>query len=516
MCSLLPSACLAAVATALTLPLPAPAMNAPSPLLPVLPAPAPHPSVADKLAPFAPLIGSWDVDIVYHSPDGDRRVAGEWHFDWALEGRALVDVWIAPARPQRSGPMPVSGEWGMTVRFYDPSIDAWRSTWLGPKHHVVMPFIGRLVNGEIVLEGSFEPAVVSRWIFSDLTANTFRWRAVSSRDNWKTETLTQEMFARRRPDPETTAPAAAAAPSVSAPRELAVITAPSPLGLRPPAPGRVPGARRMPTALIAAGLLEDLTVAQRTNLAEPAYEPETDPATGIRNLPGLIGFTRELEGAVATALRAGRVPLVIGGDCSVLLGPAVALRRLGRHALVHLDGHSDFSHEGNTGHPYASIAGADLAVVTGRGPHGLTELDGLGPYFKDEDVFQLGEKDDTSTPDLARTAVHRFPLSQVRAQGIAATLELLRAGLDSAPVDGFWLHIDLDVLDSALLPAVDSPEPTGFTWEELDATLAALLAHPKFVGLNIGIYDPDLDPDGSHARRIATLLRRHLAGLSAR
>ncbi len=498
--SFLPPASLAAVAAALAVSLPAPAMNSPSPLLPVLPTPAPHPSVADKLAPFAPLIGSWDVDIVYHSPDGDRRVTGEWHFDWALEGRALVDIWIAPARAQRTGSMPVSGEWGMTVRFYDPSIDAWRSTWHGPKHHIVMPFIGRPVNGEIVLEGSFEPAVVTRWIFSDITADTFRWRAVSSRDNWKTETLTQEMFARRCSDP----------------RGLAVITAPSSLGLRPPAPGRIPGARRMPTVLIAAGLLDGLKVAQRTDLAEPAYEPEVDPATGIRNLSGLIRFTRELDRAIAPALHAKRVPLVIGGDCSVLLGPAVALRRLGRYALVHVDGHSDFGHEGNTGRPYASIAGADLAVVTGRGPRGLTDLDDLSPYFRDEDVFQLGEKNEASTPDFARTAVHRFPLSQVRARGIAATLEQLRTGLDRAPVDGFWLHIDLDVLDSTLMPAVDSPEPIGFTWEELDATLTALLSHPKFVGANIGIYDPDLDPDGSHARRIAAVMRRHLAGLAER
>ena len=177
---------------------PALLMNTTSPLLTVLTSLAPHPSVAARLSPFSPLIGSWDVDIVYHQPAGDRRVAGEWHFGGALEGRAVADVWIAPKRALRDGPMPVSGEWGLTVRFYDPSIDAWRSTWHGPKNHVLMPFVGRQVGEEIVLEGSFAPDEKIRWIFSRIAADSFLWRAVESRDEWKTETLTQEMFARRQ------------------------------------------------------------------------------------------------------------------------------------------------------------------------------------------------------------------------------------------------------------------------------------------------------------------------------
>lgn len=165
----------------------------------VLVADAPHPDVVDELAPFAPLIGSWDVHIVYYDDNGEQRVVdGEWHFGWGLEGRALLDVWIAPKRELRDRPMPVSGEWGLTVRFHDPSIGAWRSIWNGPKNHVVMPFVGRMNEGEIVLEGSFEPGTVSRWIFSEIGPESFRWRNVESRDNWKTQKLTQEMFATRR------------------------------------------------------------------------------------------------------------------------------------------------------------------------------------------------------------------------------------------------------------------------------------------------------------------------------
>ena len=146
------------------------------------------------------------------------------------------------------------------------------------------------------------------------------------------------------------------------------ITAPTPLGLRPPAPGRIPGVRGMPRALIAAGLLDGLPHCPRTDLPEPLYSAELAPPAGVRNLAGLAAFTTGLADTVAAALDAGSRPIVIGGDCSVLLGPALALRRRGRYALVHVDAHNDFGHEGNFGAPYPNAAGADLALVTGRRP----------------------------------------------------------------------------------------------------------------------------------------------------
>ena len=108
------------------------------------------------------------------------------------------------------------------------------------------------------------------------------------------------------------------------------------------------------------------------------------------------------------------------------------MRRLGRYALVHLDGHNDFGHEGNSGRAYASIAGADLAVVTGRGPETLTNLSSLKPYFRDEDVIQLGEKSDPTEPeswpkDFPLTAIRRHPLSDVRRHGVKEPLDTICA-----------------------------------------------------------------------------------------
>lgn len=175
-------------------------MTAEETMIGALAARGPHPKWAEKLNLFGQFVGGWEVSIVYHLPDGgQRRLEGEWLFGWALEGRAIQDVWIAHRRSLRqAGIDDLPTEYGTTVRFYDPVIDAWRSTWIGPVRGVVMPFIGRPVGEEIVLEGSFEPGVSTRWIFSAVTARTFHWRAEESRDGWKTQRLQQEMDARRR------------------------------------------------------------------------------------------------------------------------------------------------------------------------------------------------------------------------------------------------------------------------------------------------------------------------------
>jgi hypothetical protein len=159
----------------------------------------PLPELAAKLQLFGQFVGSWDVEITNYKPDGSREVVqGEWHFGWALEGRAIQDVWIAPKRSLRASSEGQSGDYGATLRFYDPKIDGWRSTWIGPVKGYVLPFIARQVGDEIVLEGNSEPGKARKWIFSDITSESFRWRAIESDDEWLTQQKVQEMSARRQ------------------------------------------------------------------------------------------------------------------------------------------------------------------------------------------------------------------------------------------------------------------------------------------------------------------------------
>jgi len=154
-----------------------------------------HPELGDDLRLFGQFVGDWDVDVTTIGPDGSTTQKGEWHFGWALEGRAVVDVFVVPRRSLRDGQS--DGAYGITVRIFDPSIHAWRSTWIGPTKSVVYPFIARQMGNEIVLEGTFTEGTLDRWIFSDVTATSFRWRAMQSIDGGSTWTAWQEMDARR-------------------------------------------------------------------------------------------------------------------------------------------------------------------------------------------------------------------------------------------------------------------------------------------------------------------------------
>jgi hypothetical protein len=147
----------------------------------VFPAAAPRPELADRLGVFAPLIGSWDLRVTDVAPDGTESVRdGEWHFGWALDGRAVADVWISPSRAARAAGAP-DGEWGLSLRFWDEGLGAYRSTWHGPHRGWVIPFTARPTGDGLALEGERDGTRL-RWVFSDVGADSFRWRAEEDAD----------------------------------------------------------------------------------------------------------------------------------------------------------------------------------------------------------------------------------------------------------------------------------------------------------------------------------------------
>lgn len=172
----------------------------PDPMLAALAASGPAPELADKLSLFGRLVGSWDLRVLYYGDDGAlvRELAGEWHFGWALEGRAIQDVWIVPPRGTPKPESPPAGGYGATLRFYDAALDVWRSTWISPASGIVWEFVGRKVGDEIVLERTDEAGEMTHWVFSEITKDGFRWRALGSSDGGKTWRKEQEMIARRR------------------------------------------------------------------------------------------------------------------------------------------------------------------------------------------------------------------------------------------------------------------------------------------------------------------------------
>ncbi|MGE0080980.1 MAG: arginase family protein [Thiohalomonadaceae bacterium] len=282
-------------------------------------------------------------------------------------------------------------------------------------------------------------------------------------------------------------------------RTCSVIDAPSDLGLRPT------GVAGLPEALRAAGILEGLPAAAWAGrVAVPPHDPTPDAASGVLNGEGIAVFSRRLAERIAFTLDLGRFPLVLGGDCSILLGSMLALRRRGRFGLLFIDGHADFySPEAE---PAGEVASMDLALVTGHGPTTLTDADGLCPLVREEDVVVLGFRDADSaceygSPDVRATSMQTFDLAEVRAMGAAKAARAALSTLEHARTAGFWIHLDADVLHDDVMPAVDYRIPDGLWQEELIEVLAAALASPRVVGMEITIYNPALDDETHSAAR---------------
>jgi hypothetical protein len=168
------------------------------PFLEALWAKGPLARQAERMTLYDALLGDWNVDVVDYDPDGSRRTTnGEWHFAWVLEGRAIQDVFIVPPRGAREG-QPIQGNrCGTTVRVYDPAADVWRITWINPVSGAINTLMGRKQGEEIVQEGKDADGSLNRWIFSDVTAQSFRWRGEVSTDEGKTWRLGAEFFGRR-------------------------------------------------------------------------------------------------------------------------------------------------------------------------------------------------------------------------------------------------------------------------------------------------------------------------------
>jgi arginase len=285
----------------------------------------------------------------------------------------------------------------------------------------------------------------------------------------------------------------------------AIIEAPSILGLKPT------GVDRLPTVLLEHGLADELR-ARRAGRVAPtaAYDPERDPATLTLNARGIAEYAMRLADAVAEVVGRGEFPLLLGGDCSILLGSSLALRRRGRYGLLFIDGHADFYQpEAN---PNGEAASMDLAFATGRGPELLTNLEGLRPLVRDEDVVAFGFRD---APEQRQYGSQPLPpqvlaldLSEVRRLGAkrAAARAVEHLTASDRPTRGFFIHLDADVISDDLMPAVDYRIPDGLSWDELRTVLAVALASGSAVGIEITIYNPALDRSGESGRELARTL----------
>jgi arginase len=270
-----------------------------------------------------------------------------------------------------------------------------------------------------------------------------------------------------------------------------------------------------PARLRELGLVARLGAQDRGDVPGGIYRDFLRPAGRVRNEAEVRDYSFTLARAVGAALEDRTFALVLGGDCSILLGALLGARAAagGAPGLVYVDGHADFAtpQESRSG----SAASMCLGLVTGRGDSSLARLDAHAPLAEPSRVALVGRRDFGEPwyghEALARSEVLDLPAPSLRAEGPAAAVTRVLERILTGRRAAFWVHLDVDVLDPAVMPAVDSPLPDGPGLAELEAFLAPLVLHPAALGMDVTIYDPTLDPDCRAGARLCALLERLLA-----
>jgi arginase len=285
--------------------------------------------------------------------------------------------------------------------------------------------------------------------------------------------------------------------------------APSILGLKPT------GVERLASTLLSKDLIKKLH-AEHAIIEVPTlnYLYDGERAAGsILNAEAIRDFSIMLSKIIQAEASPKKFLLVLGGDCSILIGIMLGLKAKGTFGLFFLDGHADFYD------PETSITGEaadmDLGLVTGRGPDFLTNINGKGPYVKDQNVVHLGQRDAEETirynsPDIRKTEIIRFDASFIRKNGIEATIDSIEKKLMGLALDGYWIHFDTDAIEHESNPAVDYPFPGGLSVKECEILLTNLIAKYNIIGMTLTIYNPNLDAEGKVARTLLNLLSQVL------
>jgi arginase len=229
------------------------------------------------------------------------------------------------------------------------------------------------------------------------------------------------------------------------------------LGVTTNSSGRTDGVARGPMVLREDGLIEAIRqhadVHDYGDVALPYPSPERDAETHVIDPQGLGVLVARVRDAVTSILNNGHLPLVIGGDCPLLLGCLAAAAGLERLGLLFVDGHEDayLPVQSSTG----EAADMELAFALGMADAFWSpELTAVLPLVEPADVRILGARDAEllraeGVPSLGDR------LAMVDGDRLAADPAVTAASACASLSDPWWFHLDLDVLSIEALPAVD-------------------------------------------------------------
>jgi arginase len=285
---------------------------------------------------------------------------------------------------------------------------------------------------------------------------------------------------------------------------ICILEFPSNLGLKEPFAGQEPGVKKLPDFFQKHNFHSSLNSNIIFRLNPPTYSMTLDEVSGVRNSDQIVKYAKDQSQLLEKVLSENKFPIVIGGDCSVLIGNSLALKNMGSFALFFLDGHTDFMWP--TLSQTGGAAGMDLAIVTGYGHDKLTNIGGQKPYFKEEHIWCVGNRDyeEWYVKAIADSNINYTDLNTLRQYGIKKCISDFLQMVKTENLYGFWIHIDVDVLNDNIMPAVDSRQEDGLDYEEFNEIMRLLLTDTNATGLEITILDPDLDLTGEYTRNFVS------------
>jgi arginase len=285
------------------------------------------------------------------------------------------------------------------------------------------------------------------------------------------------------------------------------------LGVPTSAGSHHPGQEKAPAAWRDAGLIEALDAAgldveDRGDLTAEPFRP-VSPEGGLRDADRVAGIARQVAASVAAIREAGRLPLVLGGDCTITLGALAGSGAGG--GLVYFDGDADLHTPEHTDSAVADTMG--MTHMLGGGSPRLAKLGSRFPLLRPGQVVLFGfdpaELDTFQWTELAGRHLYAAPAPAVRADPGGEARRAL--GYLGRRCDSYLVHFDVDVLHTGLFPLANFPHFAGLGLDEAGACLDAFAGGEKFGGLVITEVNPDHDPSGQLLKTLVARVTRALA-----
>ena len=265
-----------------------------------------------------------------------------------------------------------------------------------------------------------------------------------------------------------------------------------------------------PAALRAAGLVERLkaagfSVTDYGDCATRAFQVD-DEHPRARNVVHVLAALEELRPKVEIAVKSGALPLILGGDDSIVLSVIAGARRYYRNvSLVYMDRDAGLNVPAST--PSGCVDGMVVSHVIGRGAPELVRFWGEPPLVREPEVVIFGVErlDEPERQFLGRSLLRRHLVEDIARMGSEVAAERALEGVHGREHE-FVLHVDLDVIAAEDFRATNFSSPGGLRLDDLRKALAVFARQPTLAAMDISAYNPALDTDGEAARQLVDLV----------